>query len=179
MPATDFPTEPFSGTNVTINSFANVGSATTKGVELNYIQQFVFLPEPIDGFGFEGNFTYNDSDGDIRVGEKHALPQTSPYNYNAAIFYEKYGFTARIAASFVSKNLWAVGGDPTQDLYSQNRFRLDFGSSYDVTDNVSVYFNVKNITNTKLEFTQTPSKAFPVQRESYDADYLFGVKAQL
>src|SRR5262249_40062835 len=88
---------------VQLNSFANIGSATTKGVELNYIQQFVFLPGPFDGFGFEGNFTYNDSDGDIRPGEKHALPQTSPYNYNAAIFYEKYGFTARIAASFVSK----------------------------------------------------------------------------
>ena len=120
--------------------------------------------------------TYNDSSGDIRIGEKHTLPQTSPWNYNAAIYYEKYGVKIRLAASYVSKNLWTVGGDATQDLYSQPRFRLDLGTSYSFWDNYEVYFDAKNISNTKLEFTQTPSQAFPVQREFYGTDYLFGVK---
>jgi hypothetical protein len=29
--------------------------------------------------------------------------------------------------------------------------------------------------NTKLEFTQPPRRAFPVQREFYDVDYLAGI----
>jgi TonB-dependent receptor len=176
-PVTNFPTYTFTGgTTVQVSSFADVGAASVRGVELNYQQQFIFLPGAFSGFGFDGNVTYNDSDGDIRPGDKHALPQTSPWNYNAALYYEKYGVKLRIAASYVSKNLWAVGGDPTQDLYSSPRFRLDFGSSYSFWDNYEVYFDVKNISNTKLEFTQTPSEAYPVQREFYGTDYLFGVK---
>lgn len=175
----DYPVTnpPFSGTTAQFNSFANIGSASVKGVELNYQQQFVFLPDMWSGFGFDGNVTYNDSEGDIRPGETHTLPQTSPWNYNAALYYEKYGLDLRLGASFVSKNLWAVGSDATQDLYSQPRFRLDFGGSYAITENIEWYVDVKNITNTKLEFTQTPSTAYPVQRELYDADYLFGIRA--
>jgi outer membrane receptor protein involved in Fe transport len=70
-----------------------------------------------------------------------------------------------------------VGSDSTQDLYSQPRFRLDFGGSYAITENVEWYVDVKNITNTKLEFTQTSSTAYPVQREFYGPDYLFGIRA--
>ncbi len=38
--------------------------------------------------------------------------------------------------------------------------------------------DVKNISNTHLEFTQTKSKDFPIQNEFYDADYLFGVRVR-
>lgn len=167
----------FTGTFVQINSFENIATSSDKGAELNYQQQFVFLPGAFSGFGFDGNVTFNDSDGNIRLGEGHALPQTSPWNYNAAVFFEKYGLNLRIGASYVSKNLWAVGPNASQDLYSQPRFRLDFGSSYTFMDHYEFYFDVKNITNTKLEFTQTPSAAYPVQREFYDSDFFFGVRA--
>lgn len=178
VPTSAFPTYSFTGGNfVTVSSFADIGSASVKGIELNYQQQFVFLPDWLSGFGVDANTTYNDSSGQIRVGEIHTLPQTSPWNYNAALYYEKYGLSLRIAASYVSKNLCAVGSDNATDQYSQPRFRLDFGSSYTLFDNYEIYFDVKNITNTKLEFTQTASSAYPVQREFYDTDYLFGVKA--
>jgi TonB-dependent receptor len=178
VPTSAFPTYIFSGGNfVSVSSFADIGAASVKGVELNYQQQFVFLPGALSGFGFDGNVTYNDSSGQIRPGETHTLPQTSPWNYNAALYFEKYGLDLRLGASFVSKNLWAVGSDDATDLYSQPRFRLDFGSSYTFLENYEFYFDVKNITNTKLEFTQTPSAAYPVQREFYGADYLFGIRA--
>ncbi|HEX4861473.1 MAG TPA: TonB-dependent receptor, partial [Rhizomicrobium sp.] len=163
---------------VEIDSFSNIGAAHAQGVELNYIQQFQFLPDPIDGLGFEGNVTFVGSRGDIRTGEEHTLPQTSPINYNAALFYEKGPLSLRLAASYVSRNLWAVGGDPTTDLYSQPRFRLDFGSTYQINDNYEFYFNVKNITDTKLEFSQGPSINDPIQREFYSVDYLAGIKAR-
>jgi outer membrane receptor for monomeric catechols len=119
------------------------------------------------------------SAGDIRTGEKHTLPQTSPFNYNAALFYEKGPLNLRIAASYVSRNLFSVSGDAATDVYSQARFRLDFGSSYKICDNVEYYFNVKDISNTKLEFTQTPSKNFPIQREFYGPTYTTGIRISL
>ena len=165
------------GDNVEVDSFSNIGSAHVQGVELQYVQQFKGLPAPLDGLGFDGNLTYVESNGEIRTGEKHTLPQTSPFTYNAAIFYEKAPFELRLAASYVSRNLWEVGGDSSSDLYSQPRFRLDFGGSYQITDNFEYYVDVKNITNTKLEFTQTSNTAFPVQREFYGVDYLTGIRA--
>lgn len=175
--ATDVPG--FTGQRVDLISFSNAGSARTDGVELQYNQQFVFLPGPLSGLGFEGNLTLVDSSGQIRTGEKHALPQTSPFNYNAGIFYNYGPLYLKLAASYVSANLWSVGGDSSTDLYSQPRFRLDFGIAYDVTEQVQAYFNVKNITNTHLEFTQTKDKNFPVQNEFYESDYLAGVRVKL
>lgn len=169
----------FTGQRVDLVSFSNVGSARTDGVEFQYNQQFVFLPDPLSGLGFEGNLTLVDSSGQIRAGEKHALPQTSPFSYNAAIFYNRGPVYLKLAASYVSANLWAVGGDSSTDLYSQPRFRLDFGMTYDVTEQVQAYFDLKNITSTHLEFTQTKDKNFPVQNEFYASDYLFGVRVKL
>jgi TonB-dependent receptor len=178
LPTSAFPTYSFNGgAFVTVSSYADIGSASVRGVEFNYQQQFLFLPDALSGFGFDGNVTYNNSRGQIHTGENHALPQTSPWNYNAAIFYEKYGASIRLAASYVSKNIFAVGSDPSQDVYSQPRFRLDLGASYAFMDRYEVYFDAKNLSNTKLEFTQTPSSAYPIQRELYGPDYLFGFKA--
>jgi outer membrane receptor protein involved in Fe transport len=79
----------------------------------------------------------------------------------------------------VSRNLWAVGGDDATDLYSQPRLRVDFGGSYQITDNIEYYIDVKNITDTKLVFTQTASKDYPIQREFYGPTYLTGIRVQL
>lgn len=166
----------FVGQNVDLTSYSNVGSAHADGVELTYDQQFDFLPGMLSGFGFEGNLTYVESSGEIRPGEKHRLPQTSPFNYNAAVFYNHGPLYLKLAASYVSTNLWAVGDSPSTDLYSQPRFRLDFGASYDVTKHVKAYFDLKNITNTHLDFTQTNSRSFPVQNEFYGMDILGGVR---
>jgi TonB-dependent receptor len=181
------PTETLNATNVSgfvgqpvdLTSFSNVGSAHAEGVELNYSQQFTSLPGLLSGLGLEGNLTYVESSGEIRPGEKHTLPQTSPFNYNLGVFYSYGPVSLKLAASYVSTNLWAVGDSSETDIYSQPRFRLDFGSTYNITDSVQAYFDVKNITNTHLDFTQTRSKDFPIQNEFYDADYLFGLRVNL
>jgi len=169
----------FVGQSVDLISFSNIGAARTEGVELEYTQQFDFLPDALSGLGFDGNLTYVASKGQIRPGEEHTLPQTSPFNYNAAIFYQNGPIYAKIAAAYVSANLWSVGSNAATDLYSQPRFRLDFHTSYDFTDQIQGYIDIKNITNTHLEFTQTNDRNFPVQNEFYDADYLFGIRIKL
>jgi TonB-dependent receptor len=176
---TNYPDPILFGQNVEVDSFQNIGSSHAEGIELNYSQTFTFLPEPFDGLGFEGNLTAVGSSGQIRAGEKHTLPQTSPFNYNAAFFYEKAPVHLRIAASYVSRNLWSVSSDSSTDLYSQARWRLDFGGSYDICENVEWYFDAKNLANTLLEFTQTASKDFPVQREFYGPTFLTGVRIKL
>jgi TonB-dependent receptor len=162
-----------------IQSFENIGSAQANGVELSASKQFMFLPEGWNGLGLEGNVTFVGSRGQIRLGENHTLPQTSPINYNAAVFYQWGPFNLKLAASYVSRNIFSVGGDASGDVYSQPRLRIDFGGSYMITDNIEYYLDLKNLSNTKLEFTQTPDKNFPIQREFYDATYLTGIRIKL
>jgi hypothetical protein len=44
---------------------------------------------------------------------------------------------------------------------------------------VQLFVEAKNLTNTKLVFTQSSDKRFPIQREFYDVDYLGGVRVKL
>ena len=165
----------FVGQTVYLTTYSNIGSAHVEGVELEYSQQD-FLPHALSGLGFDVNLTYVKSRGEIRPGEQSELPQTSPFSYNAAIFYSAGPAFLKLAASYVSRNLWVVGGDPSTDQYSQPRFRLDFGSQFNLSNKLQLYFDVKNITNTHLEFTYTKSKLFPIQNEFYDRDYLLGLR---
>lgn len=169
----------FAGQRVDLISYSNVGAAHAAGVELEYNQKFEFLPDPLSDFGFEGNLTAIQSRGQIRPGERHTLPQTSPFNYNASLYFDNGPLDLKLGVSYVSTNLWAVGGSSATDLYSQPRLRVDFGGSYQITEEIQAYLDIKNITNTKLEFTQTNDSNFPVQREFYDADYLFGIRLKM
>ncbi|WP_160362669.1 TonB-dependent receptor [Sphingomonas chungangi] len=167
---------PFTDTVVELDSFSNIGAAHAYGLEAQVHERFAFLPQPLDGFGFDGNVTLVGSHGEIRQGETHTLPQTSPINFNASLFYESPRFKAEVASTYVSRNLWAVGDSDATDLYSQPRFRLDASIDFAVTPRVHVFAEAKNLTNTKLEFTQTSSRQYPVQREYYDRDFLGGVR---
>jgi len=175
---TNYPDPRLTGQSVEVDSFQNIGSAHAEGIEFNVHQPFYFLPGALSGFGFDGNLTLVDSSGQVHQAdaEHRRLPQTSPLSANASLFYEKGPISARIAASYVSKNLWAVGGDPSTDLYSQPRFRLDASVAYSINRQWQVFAEAKNLTNTKLEFTQTSDKRYPVQREYYDMDVLGGVR---
>ena len=164
---------------IELDSYQNIGSARAYGIELNVRQQLTFLPGALSGFGVEANGTIVQSRGSIRQGEQHRLPQTSPYAFNASLFYQRPGFQARVAGAYVSKNIFSVGGSDATDLYSQARFRLDASASVDITPRMSFFVEAKNLSNTKLTFTLSEDKNYPIQREYYKPDYLAGVRIRL
>ncbi len=105
------------------------------------------------------------------------LPGTSRFTGNLAGFYEAHGLEVRLATEYVSKELFALGGSKAFDSIQDNRLTLDFTSSYKVTSNWTVYFNVKNLLNTPLRFyINNPS--FPIQREYYDQTFEAGIRAR-
>ena len=59
---------PLEGTFYTESTFLNGGSGYSRGIELNYQQQFVDLPGPLSGLGIAANYTYTDSNGSIHPG---------------------------------------------------------------------------------------------------------------
>ncbi|MDE2318679.1 MAG: TonB-dependent receptor [Rhodospirillales bacterium] len=164
----------------TFQTYENISGATARGIMLEAIQHFHLLPAPLDGLGINANLTYVDATANVHQGQgRSALPQSSPLTFNVSEMYQKGPFDFSLAESYVSRNLYSVGSDPSTDVFSQPRFRLDLDLSYQVTPHVQFFFQGRNLTNTVLEFTQSSSSQFPIQREYYGQDFLFGVHYHL
>lgn len=148
-------------------TFLNLPNARARGFELNYQQQFVSWPGLWSGFGVNANYSFVDSSAEIRPGENSILPSTSRNVYNASVFYDKYGLNISLAASFIGRNIFGLGGSAATDTWSQNRFNLDLGASYAINHRFTVYLNVKNLTNTALKFTEGRDSTRIIQREFY------------
>jgi TonB-dependent receptor len=174
---------PFQGDIVAYTTFANRGGAYARGVQLAFNDQFDFLPGAFSGFGVEANATFVDSHileydaatSSTGTNEYGLLPGTSHTTWNLAGFYNKYGLKFRIAAEYVSKELFSLGGSKATDSIQDDRLTLDWSSAYQITRNVGVYFNVKNITNAPLRFfVYNPS--YPIQREYYEQTFEGGIR---
>lgn len=121
--------------------------ADVQGLEIAYQQAFTeLLPAPFDGLGVQFNYTYVKSEDEDP--EKAGLPfiRMPKNSYNAVIYYEKDGIQARLAYNWRNKMLinpeeW--GGASWEVDYGQ----LDFSSSYDVNENTTVNFSIRNMTN--------------------------------
>ncbi len=70
-----------------------------------------------------------------------------------------------------------MGGSKASDSIQDKRLTLDFTSSYDLTRNCTLYFNVKNLTNEPLRFF-IGAPSFPIQREYYEQTFEAGVRAR-
>ena len=161
---------------IPVVTFANGSSARVLGYEFAAERRFAELPGIWSGFGASINWTGVDSRIELRPGNFTKLPSTAKNTGNAALFYERAGFNARIAANYVSRSIFAIGASPAMDTYSEPRTSLDFGSSYFVIENVKLYLNAKNLTNTALKFTEGLAGR-PIQRETYGQTWQFGVEA--
>jgi TonB-dependent receptor len=169
-----------------VTTFLNTSSAYARGAELAYQQKFTFLPEPFSGFGAEANLTLVDS----RILEYDAatsgsgtaqyglLPGTSKVTWNLAAFYEDHGIQARLSSQYVSHSLFGLGGDKSLDVLQDKRLTMDFTSSYQISPQLTVYFNAKNLLDTPLRYYEgSPNR--PIQREFYGQTYEAGVRFKL
>jgi outer membrane receptor protein involved in Fe transport len=71
--------------------------------------------------------------------------------------------------------MWKVGTSASTNTYTQPMFRMDSDISYQMTPQWQLFFQARNLTNTRLEFTQSSNSQFPLQREYYGQSFLFGV----
>ena len=167
-----------------VTTFLNIPNGYARGVDASYHQQFVWLPRPFNGFGVEANLTlvdsrfleYDAATSGTGKNEYGMLPGTSADTWNLALFYEAYGFQARLSAEYISHSLFGLGGDRSLDTIQDNRQLLDFSSSYKINRNWAVYFNAKNLNNAPLRYYEGTSNR-PIQREFYDATYEAGLRA--
>lgn len=155
----------------------NASSGKIKGIELNYQQQFTFLPSPLDGLGLSANGTLTESSTEV-FGRADDIPffRQSDSLGNIALFYEKYGFSARLALAHRSGYLEALNL-PGLDLYVADRNQLDFKASYRIRDGVEIFGSVLNINNQPLQ-TYLGDKDRVSSREIYSWSAAAGISVR-
>ncbi len=173
----------------TSSTYSNVNGAYARGAEVNYVQYFKGLPNPLDGLGFSGNVTYVKSKVQIRDALTNnggdpagtlpasyaALPGTSKFTYNIAGIYEAHKVQLRLSLLHVDATIFQVGGADGKDVFEDARTTLDLTTSYQLRPQMAVYFNAKNLLNTPLRYYEGYNSK-TIQREFYDVSYEAGVR---
>lgn len=147
------------------------------GIEANLIGMAEDLVPALAGWGVSVNATLVDSEFKTIQGETLDLPGTSDLIYNASVFYEDYGLSARLNYQYRDEWISPIE-DPTE--YWGEQSRLDFNIQYilpeDLTGPVSatLYFNANNLTDeTDLRYAGNHTVN---QSESYGRRFLLGLR---
>lgn len=139
------------------NTPVNGGHGSIKGFEAGYTMFFDKLPGALSGLGFNGNYTFisnkgglNPTNPQLAVGS--LLPGNLPmqglskHSFNAALLYEKYGVSARLAYNWRSEYLAnANGANVNQPVWNEAYGQLDASFIVDVNSHVKVGMQAQNL----------------------------------
>lgn len=193
------------GVSGTATWLDNVGSGDINGLEVGVNKFFDGLPAPFDGLGVDVNYTYIDSKSDIPLLSGAApidtdkssygqlpIDQLSRHSYNIVGMYEKDGISARLAYSWRSKYLIAVGpngyntdftdwsGKAAIPVYNDDYGQLDASIGYTFMDNYTVTLEASNLLKDKTIGIMDQNKPGSHVAYSYaqDARYALSFRAK-
>jgi iron complex outermembrane receptor protein len=172
--------------NVIINTVASSGKGYIEGFEVSMQKFLDFLPSPFDGLGYQANYTWINSSAPIpgqngQPTTSGQLTNVSKNNGSLILLYEKYGFSARLAATYRDKYIesYYPGNDtlPPVDIVKPTTY-LDLGVNYDVTSQIMITAAATNLLNAYYNsYSGTP--LFPRDIRTADRTYQLGVHFRL
>ena len=134
-------------TGAAVTTPLNASKASVAGVEFNVQSQLTFLPDALNGIGVGVNLALIDSTLRGVPGRADSLPlaQQSKTVATAQLFYEKYGFSARVAYSYRSKFLYTIGAAQSSDVWWDDHGQLDARVAYAFGKTASVFVEANNL----------------------------------
>ncbi len=146
----------------------NGSSGKVDGIEVSWQQALTFLPGPLDGLGVNLNATFIKGSSvleELVPGTTNTyrplnvdfLPEQPETVYNAQVWWEKYGITARVAVNYVDEFVRTSGG-LTSFSVNDKATRWDASLSYRLTKNFIVFIEGRNLTEEVSSwYATTPS----------------------
>lgn len=131
----------------TINSPENVGSRSVNGAE--FAVQHLF-GESGYGLGINGTVVDGDVEYDNYILAAQAILPGLSNSANFQTFYEKDGLSVKLTAAWRDEYLAGQGQPDTSDAppqYVEEFLQWDLSVNYDVTENITVFFEGVNLTN--------------------------------
>ncbi|MGJ8693831.1 MAG: TonB-dependent receptor [Thalassotalea sp.] len=119
------------------------------GVEIQYQQTLDFLPGPdwVRKFGVLANMTFVNSE--VQYSEERSGPLTgqSDESSNFTLYWEDDAFSARISMANRGEYFTRVDSNPKKSRMVDDATYIDLSTSYQVTENLKLKFEVLNLTN--------------------------------
>lgn len=130
----------------TLRQNRNVGDARIRGFEINYQQEYRFLPGFWGGLGSFANFTYQDSVGNYGgTTSTNQLANLAPRSGNAGISWVQRGIQARLLANWTDRKYTSTNGGV--DVYFLERLSWDLKLQYRINRTYDVFLDVTNLTD--------------------------------
>lgn len=163
----------------------NGSSGKATGLELSWQQALTFLPKPLDGFGVNLNATFIKGSSVLdelvpgttttyRPLNVDFLPEQPKKVYNAQLWWEKFGVTARVAVNYIDEFVRTSGGLTSFSVNDQAT-RVDASLSYRLSKRLTIYIEGRNLTDEVSSwYATTPSR--PEDYTFTGAIYTGGIK---
>jgi iron complex outermembrane receptor protein len=156
------------------------------GMEFSASVPFDLFSDVLDGFGAILSYSYTDSDiqiqGNINKTDRTniPLPGLSQDVWNATLYYEKYGFGARIATRYRSEYIGEVTNFANErslryvedDMITDAQLSYSFGSN--TLEGLQVLFQINNLTNEPY-VAYVEEKGRVLDYQEYGTQYLLGL----
>jgi TonB-dependent receptor len=164
----------------------NGSGGYVQGLELSASVPFNMFSESLDGFGMQFSYSYTDSDISIEGSVSSVpinnipLPGLSQDVWNLTLYYEKYGFAARINTRYRSEYLGEVTNFANdrgfrfvdEDQITDAQFSYSFDG--DRLDGLQLLFQINNLTNEPyVAYSQDKTRVLDYQE--YGTQYLLGL----
>ncbi|MDP6583385.1 MAG: TonB-dependent receptor [Anaerolineales bacterium] len=141
--------EDIAGETWEVEQPVNGGSASLVGYELNWMQQFTFLPGVLGNFGVYANYTHTIAK-DVELTSRDRtdqLPGQAADAGNLAIVFQNEKINTRLAWNYNGEYIDEVGKTADWDEWRGSELQLDFSSAYNLTPTLTVNFEANNLTD--------------------------------
>lgn len=157
-----------------VNTFINVDDSEIVGAEFNYVQQLDFLGGFWEGFLVSGNLTVTDSESTLPDDRTVPFLKQSDLLWNVAIGYDKGPWDLRVSANYRDDYVDELV-DQDLDRFTDGRLLVEASAKYDVSDNLQIYLEGKNLTD-EPEYYYFGSESRLSQYDEFGRSVILGAR---
>jgi TonB-dependent receptor len=128
----------------------NAEGGYIRGLEFSYTQIYSMLPGIWSGLGMSASYSFTESEIQRTVGNgvfADALPGLSENVAQLTLFWEYEGFETRVSGRYRDQFVSEQVAVNDQTVNFAEELVIDYQASYEVNDNISVLFQVNNVTD--------------------------------
>jgi TonB-dependent receptor len=168
---------------VPVNTIVQGAGGTLKGLEVSARQSLADYGVDgfFGGFGVDANYTLSlgDTGRTDLAGNKQPFQDNSKHQANVALWYEKYGLSARVAYNYRSERLVSsdYAGITGLAQYQKPTNYLDASIAYDITPQITIYGQASNLTAETERYYLTFEDQV-LWENLYERRFIAGVRAR-
>ncbi len=155
----------------------NGPKASVTGLEFSWTQTFRNLPKPFDGFGIQSNLTLIDGKSEVPGrGDVDVVAEQVERVYNVQLFYEKAGFTARVAYFNNGRYLDGFGATEAGDTWFDEVDSWDLSLGYRIRSGWNLYLEGRNLENSDKKRIYRGTRDLVIEQEFAGWSVVGGLK---